>query len=62
MDAMRLRRKEGVALRPRLEQRHVEVCPICGHTSPRGEGRLVDPLTRREVCVRCGNEIRREQR
>ena len=59
---MNLRRKLAASLRPSRNERLREVCPICGHSAERGTGRLIDPVSGKEICVRCGNEAGRERR
>lgn len=49
-------------LLPERGRRVAEVCPSCGHTSERGVDRLVDPVSGREICVRCGAEVGLEKR
>lgn len=55
---MRLRRKLALLLRPERDGRLA--CPVCGYVSERDHGRLVDPVSERATCVRCGSEIGRE--
>jgi hypothetical protein len=61
MGVMNLRRKLSASPHSRGSERIQDVCPVCGHAAERGTGRLIDPVSRKEICVRCGNEVGREE-
>lgn len=62
MDAMKLRKKRLQRREAQRLEEDADVCPGCGHRSRRGVDKLIDPITRRVVCVRCGAEIGEEHR